>query len=217
MAVCGLISLLQIQPARAGVDTSGLADLQQHMTELGITSSVQDGLVAKILAGGSPDSEDPNAQPINVVEISTSDYSGSRLEFADGSVRILSQAKPVSSRLRYTTTTGCTVNAGTGYANYSHCTFGSNSIYANVYFVADFSILGGVNNDYISSVYGGMVRCFAGTCDGPAVHLVQAKETLSRTAIAMASTNYTLLGQYLSRTLGVTLTVGGNSYSVSEF
>lgn len=203
----------------ASADTTAVdeAALRLHMGELGIQTDVQDSLIGKIMQGQLPDSDLSGSVPLSVESTRTVGMEGTREIFADGSVRLVEHAIPANPRLRSTSIAGCTLVAGTGYRDYRHCTVGSTGVLVSEYFVADFMILSGSNNDYISRAYGGTVRCYLGACDGAQVNLIQANETVQRAALAMATTTFSVLGVYASRTYGVSLSVGGDSYAIGEF
>jgi len=90
------------------------------------------------------------------------------------------------------------------------------TIFVTLYFMADFTILGGTNNDYISSVYSSGARCYAGSCSGAALQIVQQREANGLPALAQATTNFASFYPVTSRTFLLNLSVGNNAYWMSE-
>ena len=206
-----------VQAASASSAIPDEAAIRDRMASLGISSTTQDALIAKLASGIVPDSDISGSTPVATTEVVTENQAGTMQTFADGSVKFSGYSNQSNPRLRSTYVAGCSVASGTGYANYSHCTFGTVTPLVGLYFVADFTILAGINNDYISSVYSGYTKCLGGSCSGASLQLVKAREDSLGKAIAQATTNWVMAGGGASRTYGVTLVVGGNGYSVSEF
>ncbi|MEN9660530.1 MAG: hypothetical protein RLZZ443_459 [Actinomycetota bacterium] len=191
--------------------------LRGQMTTLGIDGATQDALITKIANGQTPDSELPESIPVSEVQVNEGGMVGTRLYFSDGSARFLGFSQSANPRAKTASIAGCSVSSGTGYSNYSRCTITSATLYVTLYFVADFSILAGSNNDSISSIYSSGARCYGGACSAASLLMVRARESSSGPALAQASTNFTAAYPVASRSYTVSLTVGNNGYWVSEF
>lgn len=217
-SACALLLLMSgVQGASAATSIPDESAIRDRMSSLGIANATQDDLIAKLATGVVPDSDVAGAVPVSEVEMATASQVGTLQTFADGSAKFSGYSNVSNPRLRSTYVAGCAVSGGTGYTNYSHCTFGTVTVMVGLYFVADFSILAGTNNDYIAAVYSGYTQCLGGSCSGANVRLVKAREDSAGRALAQATTNWVMAGGGASKTYGVSLVVGGNGYSVSEF
>ncbi|MTA30070.1 MAG: hypothetical protein F2529_04150, partial [Actinobacteria bacterium] len=115
-----IASLLAPGVSYANTINGQTADLYERMNELGVEDTYQDSLVNLILSGGVPLSNNPDAEPSSSTSKLVSGWKEVRSVYADGSVQItkIQQPQLVQNRALIT---GCKVQSGTGYKNYSGC------------------------------------------------------------------------------------------------
>lgn len=210
VAIAGLVS----SPGVSNANTIGgqTADLYQRMNELGVDAAHQDSLVALILSGGVPLSNNPEAEPSSSISKVISGWQEIRSVYADGSVQITKIQQPQLAQSR-ALITGCKVQSGTGYKNYSGCMIDNNTVTTYFGFRANYGyVVGG--RDAIFSAYDPFVFCYFGSCSEPNLAISKKYEDSNGPAVAKLSTVFTLFGGAASSTTSISLQVGNDSAKV---
>lgn len=198
--------------ALATQEENQITALYQRMNELGVSLEHQDDLVSLIVSGGVPLSNNPDAEPISTTTQSVSGRSSVRSVYSDGSVAVSSIQMPQSVQTR-ALITGCKVQSGTGYKNFSGCMIDNNTVTTYFGFKSNYGyVLGG--RDAIFSVYDPFVFCYFGTCSDPALAITKKYEDSNGAATAKLSTVFTFLGGVASATTSISLQVGNDSAKV---
>ncbi|CAB4600023.1 MAG: hypothetical protein F2587_00365 [Actinobacteria bacterium] len=207
-----IASLLAPGVSYANTINGQTADLYERMNELGVEDTYQDSLVNLILSGGVPLSNNPDAEPSSSTSKLVSGWKEVRSVYADGSVQItkIQQPQLVQNRALIT---GCKVQSGTGYKNYSGCMVDNNTVTTYFGFRANYGyVVGG--RDAIFSVYDPFVFCYFGSCSEPVLAITKKYEDSNGPAVAKLSTVFTLFGGVASSTTSISLQVGNDSAKV---
>jgi hypothetical protein len=210
LAIAGLVA----SPGVSYANTNGgqASDLYERMNELGVDTSYQDSLVALILSGGVPLSNNPEAEPSSSTSRVVSGWKEIRSVYADGSVQITKIQQPQLFQKR-ALITGCKVQSGTGYKNYSGCMIDNNTVTTYFGFRANYGFVVG-GRDAIFSVYDPFVYCYFGSCSEPNLAITKKYQDSNGPAVAKLSTVFTLFGGVASSTTSISLEVGNDSAKV---
>ncbi|ASJ54847.1 hypothetical protein BP422_15505 [Brevibacillus formosus] len=185
-----------------------VAQLKNSFSELGIDEKTQNALIKKLENGQILDSmkEENIQKTINKrsFNIEKGLNQSEVVTFADGS-KIKYGVRPVNSGIKSVAPGSYTVESywATGTVNYS---------YYN-----DYTIVKGINNDFISKAYNPTVAVIGGTFTTPTVTIHRAKETSSKYAYSQMDFTYTfsLPLPPVSATAKLYFNVGNDDYDTT--
>lgn len=198
--------------ASAVLDTSAVTS---KMIELGISSEDRASILVALNSGNLPLSDTMNSIPVSTVTILSGAFEIETQRFADGSVKRISRELPQNRFSRSTGLNACSVSSGTGYQNYVGCTVFNDTPLVTMGFIADFTLVQGAYNDYISKAVNGIANCRLGTCSNAKAWVGKSIETSSGKAWAKMTADYAFYGGAGSSSYSLLLTVGGNSYQLA--
>ena len=165
--------------------------LRSNMTSLGIDSSTQASLIAKIEAGVAPDSLDPASVPVTVIPIDTAAEEGELRIFADGSrsKTVVVKTAPAAStpnvdgmmRAAGGSISKCSTKTFSGGSSQSGCLVKMSTIAYVGQFNANYTLVNG-GQSYISSAYNW--SCFGFGCTIENTGIVKKKADLNGPAKA---------------------------------
>ena len=189
-------------------------EITSKMIELGIATEDQVTIIQNLENGIMPLSDTPNSIPVSSSTTIVSGFQNEKQKFSDGSIRIISKELPKNPLLRSTGLNACSVSSGTGYVNYVNCTVYNDTPLVTMGFIANFTLVQGGYNDYISNAVNPIATCRLGACSNIKAWVGKAQETTSGKAWAKMTADYILYGGAASTSYSLVLYVGANTYQL---
>lgn len=205
-AGAALLATLVAAPAHASDNPafgpSPVDEFDQVASYLGISDSVKEALVTKLLSGEPLDSS-TGAEPVAEAVTVEGGFSKVRRTFADGSVSIdsveLSQEAPLGVRSR--SVSGCYHYSGVGTFKFEHCEVRTDQLAFSISFDIDgHKGSGGTLYGAISRAYNLQYAVRGATVTSRSLTVVKAKQSGSGPAKAQATLYWSAVGGFSSGT-----------------
>ncbi len=222
-----LVMLSGTSPASASGRTGGVpssatpddGDQQSRafMTQYGVDPQTQDDLLQGLAAGILPLSDTPDASPVRSIDTIEPGFIVTINHFADGSVSVLRRETPSDTveegHPQARGISGCSISSGSGYQTYTNCIVDYQSTSFRFGFKANFTIVQGSYNDYISSVHSWYLSyAILHTYVSHTLQIDKKNESSSGPALASLVILFETTGGFLSISRATYLSVGSNSY-----
>lgn len=222
-AVVGALAIAAVFGPAAAADDP-LSPLAQgyydYLVGYGVDDATAAGLAADLDQGIYPDST-AGVEPVSQYEIDGVSALTTVSVYADGSISTTDFQRPTQSGgssgggVSPMGITNCGVQSGSGYANFSNCAVGGGNYLHYISFKANYTIVNG-GYDRITSTWSPSRQCTVGTCSVPAkqsnAKMIENSQGEAHVTYYM---DYTVVGGWGSKTVGLTLTVGANKATAS--
>lgn len=179
------------------------AELEAALSELGVSPSSSESLVAKWEAGIAWESLTQGAEPVTSATTYAAGTATTREVFADGSVTVTVvdlPAEPAPGGVGPRALTGCVYASGNSYqANYVGCKVHRNSGVVNAYFLSDYTKFNG--SARINATYDRYVKIIGGSASDISHSVTRKNSTSTQPAAARLTWQVTTFNNLVSGTM----------------